>query len=99
MTMHRAWSENEDGGTWATAGMAGTGQIRLMAERMPDGTWKWTTWRGIRFGEFRSCSAWTQEAAYAAVERADLDVSAISHLESRRFQGFLTSFLPSGSAP
>ncbi len=75
-----AWSELEDGVTWATAGTPGRGQIRLMAEYLPDGTWEWTTWRAIRPGEFQAGCVLTQDAACAAAESAASTMTTISHL-------------------
>ncbi len=85
------WSELEDGVTWATAvtqgtGTRGNGKIRLMAERLSDGSWEWTTWRAIRPGEFQSGSLSTQEAACAAAERAAMEMAVISHLPPGRFE-------------
>ncbi len=54
---------------------------------------------GDPVGEFFLGAAWTQEAAYAAAERATSDVTALGHLASMLFEGFAKSFLPSGAAP
>ena len=80
------WSKIEDGVTWATAGTPGKGRIRLMAERLSDGSWGWTTWRAIRPGEYQSGSLWTQEAACAAAEHAASEMAAISDLPPLRFE-------------
>jgi hypothetical protein len=81
--VHPAWSEIEDGVTWASAGTQGSGRIRLMTEQMPDGSWTWTAWRAIRPGEFQSGSVLTQDAACAAAEGAAAGMAnhdRVSHL-------------------
>jgi hypothetical protein len=98
MTMRPAWSESEDGVTWAIAGTAAKGKIRLMVECMPDGSSAWTTWSAIWFGEFLSGSELTHEAACAAAERAASDITAISHLQPTRFERIPGSLPPCKSA-
>lgn len=85
-TMFPVWSEVEDDVTSATAGTPGNGQIRLMVERLSDGSWEWTTWRAIRPSDFQSGSVLTQATARAAAERAASSMTAISHLSPVRFE-------------
>jgi len=81
-TIRLAWSELEDGVTWAAAGTAPRGIIRLMAERLRDGSWTWTTWRAIAPTEFQSGFSSTREAACVAAENA---AAAMAATAKRRF--------------
>jgi hypothetical protein len=83
-TKQLAWSEIEHGVTWASVGTAGKEKIRLMAEQMPDGSWRWTTWRSSRPDELQSGSVSTLGAACVAAEDAAATMAHHDRGSSRR---------------
>ncbi len=78
-TMRLAWSELENGVTWASAGTVPSGTIRLMAERLRDGSWTWTTWRATAPAEFMCGFAATRETACFAAEISASAMTASLH--------------------